>query len=121
MAILNSQMQRGFCFCPVTRTSQIKALPKRHRHCFFRQKLTRHLVSQPSAQHRVAAWRGAVQMIRDHPLGVGWNQAVGIYDRHYLPPEGGAAAITMNSYLMLGTELGLPGLLWFCGVCGTSF
>jgi O-antigen ligase len=77
--------------------------------------------SQPSAQHRVAAWRGAVQMIRDHPLGVGWNQAVGIYDRHYLPPEGGAAAITMNSYLMLGTELGLPGLLCFVAYVALRF
>ena len=52
-------------------------------------------------------------MMRDHPLGVGWNNAVGVYDKNYSPPEGGAAALTMNSYLMLGTELGLPGLLCF--------
>jgi hypothetical protein len=69
--------------------------------------------SRPSAQHRVSAWRGAVQMMRDHPLGVGWNHAVETYDKNYSPPEDGAAAITMNSYLMLGTELGLPGLLCF--------
>jgi O-antigen ligase len=30
-------------------------------------------LSRPSAQHRVSAWRGAMQMMRDHPLGVGWN------------------------------------------------
>lgn len=70
-------------------------------------------LSRPSAQHRVSAWRGAVQMMRDYPLGVGWNKAVEIYDKNYSPPEGGAEAITMNSYLMLGTELGLPGLLCF--------
>jgi hypothetical protein len=69
--------------------------------------------SRPSAQHRVSAWRGAVQMMWDHPLGVGWNQAVSVYDKNYSPPEGGAVALTMNSYLMLGTELGLPGLLCF--------
>ncbi len=69
--------------------------------------------SRPSAQHRVSAWRGALQMMRDHPLGVGWNNAVGIYEKNYSPPEGGAAALTMNSYLMLGTELGLPGLICF--------
>jgi prepilin-type N-terminal cleavage/methylation domain-containing protein len=69
--------------------------------------------SRPSAQHRVSAWRGALQIMRDHPLGVGWNQAVATYDKKYSPPEGGAAALTMNSYLMLGTELGLPGLLCF--------
>ena len=70
-------------------------------------------LSRPSAQHRVAAWRGAVQMIWDHPFGVGWNKAIGVYDKKYSPPEGGAGAITMNSYLMLGTELGLPGLVCF--------
>jgi hypothetical protein len=68
---------------------------------------------RPSAQHRVAAWRGALQMMRDHPFGVGWNKAVNIYEKNYSAPENGAAAITMNSYLMLGTELGLPGLICF--------
>jgi O-antigen ligase len=69
--------------------------------------------SRPSAQHRVAAWKAGFKMIRDHPLGVGWNKAVETYEKNYSPPEGGAAAITMNSYLMLGTELGLPALLCF--------
>ncbi len=68
---------------------------------------------RPSAQHRVAAWKAGLQIMRDHPLGVGWNKAVEIYDKNYSPPEGGAAALTMNSYLMLGTELGVPGLLCF--------
>jgi hypothetical protein len=77
--------------------------------------------SRPSAQHRVLAWRGAVQMMWDHPLGVGWNQAVSVYDKHYSPPEGGAPAITMNSYLMLGTELGLPGLLCFVAYMAMCF
>src|ERR1035437_256400 len=76
--------------------------------------------SRPSAQHRVSAWRGAVQMMRDHPLGVGWNQAVTTYDKNYSPPVGGAAALTMNSYLMLGTELGLPGLLCFVAYVGLA-
>jgi hypothetical protein len=52
---------------------------------------------------------------------VGWNQAVATYEKNYSPPEGGAAALTMNSYLMLGTELGLPGIALFCGVCGAVF
>jgi O-antigen ligase len=70
-------------------------------------------LGRPSAQHRVAAWRGAWQMMRDHPFGVGWNKAVGVYRKDYSPPKDGAGAITMNSYLMLGTQLGLPGLLCF--------
>jgi len=78
-------------------------------------------LGRPSAQHRVSAWRGAVQMMRDYPLGVGWNQAVSVYDKSYSPPEGGAAALTMNSYLMLGTELGLPGLVCFVAYVGLCF
>jgi O-antigen ligase len=70
-------------------------------------------LSRPSAQHRVAAWSGAIQLMRDHPFGVGWNKAVGTYEKNYSPPEGGAAAITTNDYLMLGTQLGIPGLICF--------
>jgi O-antigen ligase len=77
--------------------------------------------SRPSAQHRVSAWRGGLQMMRDHPFGVGWNKAVETYDKNYSPPEGGAAAITMNSYLMLGTELGLPALLCFVAYVALCF
>ena len=65
------------------------------------------------------AWKAGFEMMRDHPFGVGWNKAVGVYEKNYSPPEDGAAAITMNDYLMLGTELGLPGLfvlwrMWGC-------
>jgi len=38
----------------------------------------------------------------------------------YSPPEGGAAALTMNSYLMLGTELGIAPLLCFVTYCALS-
>ena len=68
---------------------------------------------RPSAQHRVAAWSGAFQIMRDYPLGVGWNRAVQTYDKNYSPPEGGASAITTNDYVMFGTQLGLPALLCF--------
>jgi O-antigen ligase len=52
---------------------------------------------------------------------VGWNKAVGVYDKDYSPPEGGAAALTMNSYLMMGTELGLPGLVCFVAYVALCF
>jgi O-antigen ligase len=66
-----------------------------------------------SAQHRVAAWKAGFEIMRDNPLGVGWNKAVEIYERHYSPPQNGASAIITNDYLMLGTELGVPSLLCF--------
>ena len=73
---------------------------------------------RPSAQHRVAAWCGALQMMWDHPFGVGWNNAVAVYQEKYSPPENGAAAITTNDYLMLGTQLGWPALLCFVTYVG---
>jgi len=70
-------------------------------------------LSRGSVQHRVAAWKAGFEMMRDHPLGVGWNKAVETYQNNYSPPENGAAALTMNSYLMLGTQLGIPALICF--------
>jgi len=63
---------------------------------------------------RRVAWGGSNDA--DHPFGVGWNKAVQTYAQNYSPPEGGAAAITTNDYLMLGTQLGVPGfdfVLWY--------
>jgi hypothetical protein len=70
-------------------------------------------LSRASAQHRVAAWKAGLEIMRDHPFGIGWNMAIETYDKGYSPPEGGAAAITTNDYLMLGTQLGIPGLVCF--------
>jgi O-antigen ligase len=78
-------------------------------------------LGRPSAQNRVTAWRAGLQMMWDHPLGVGWNQAVNTYAKNYSPPEGGAAAMITNDYLMLGTELGIPALLCFLGYVGLCF
>jgi hypothetical protein len=75
-------------------------------------------LSRPSAQHRVAAWSGALQMMLHHPFGVGWNRAVEVYAMNYAPPEGGAAALATNNYLMLGTQLGWPGLACFVAYVG---
>jgi O-antigen ligase len=78
-------------------------------------------LGRASAQHRVSAWRGAVQMMRDHPFGVGWNKTVDVYEKKYSPPENGAPAIATNDYLMLGTQLGFPGLLCFVAYVGLCF
>jgi O-antigen ligase len=78
-------------------------------------------LGRPSAQHRVAAWKAGFEIMRDHPFGVGWNKAVDVYQKNYSPPEDGAAAITTNDYLMLGTELGLPGLFCFVAYLALCF
>jgi len=70
-------------------------------------------LSRGSVQHRIAAWKASLEMIRDHPFGVGWNKTVQTYINDYSPPENGVSAITTNDYLMLGTQLGFPALLCF--------
>jgi len=78
-------------------------------------------LGRPSVQHRIAAWRAGFQMMLDHPFGVGWNKAVDVYQKDYSPPEDGAAAITTNDYLMLGTQLGWPGLICFVSYAALCF
>jgi O-antigen ligase len=75
-------------------------------------------LGRPSAQNRVTAWRAGLHMMWDHPLGLGWNQAVTTYAKDYSPPEGGPGAITTNDYLMIGTELGIPALVCFVAYVG---
>ncbi len=78
-------------------------------------------LSRGSVQHRVAAWKAGFEIMRDHPLGVGWNKTVETYEKNYSPPEDGAAAIGTNDYLMLGTQLGIPGLLCFLAYVALCF
>jgi hypothetical protein len=72
---------------------------------------------RPSAQHRLSAWRAGLEIMRDHPFGVGWSKTVEVYQSGYSSPENGAAAIATNDYLMLGTELGILGLACFVAYC----
>jgi hypothetical protein len=76
--------------------------------------------TRPSAQHRVAAWRAGLEIMRDHPYGVGWDHAVTLYQERYNPPGGRAAALGTNDYIIIGAELGLPALICFglyVGLC----
>jgi hypothetical protein len=45
---------------------------------------------------------------------------VDIYEENYSPPEGGALALATNDYLMLGTQLGWPGLGCFVAYVGLA-
>ena len=70
-------------------------------------------LARPAAQNRATAWRAGFEIMWDHPLGVGWNNAEKIYGDKYHPPAGGPAALITNDYLMIGTELGIPALVCF--------
>jgi hypothetical protein len=70
-------------------------------------------LSRGSVQHRLVAWNGGFEFMRDHPLGLGWGKAFEIYRRDYSPHDRGAAALFTNSYLMIGIQLGVPALICF--------
>jgi prepilin-type N-terminal cleavage/methylation domain-containing protein/prepilin-type processing-associated H-X9-DG protein len=78
-------------------------------------------LSRGSVQHRVTAWKAGFEIMRDYPFGVSWNKAVETYQKNYSSPEDGAAAITTNDYLMLGTQLGWAGLICFVSYVGLCF
>jgi hypothetical protein len=65
-----------------------------------------------SVQHRLAAWVAGFEIMRDHPFGVGWDMAEEVYEESYSPPVNGGA-IRTNDYIMLGVQLGWPGLICF--------
>jgi len=68
-----------------------------------------------SCRNRIDAWKGALQIIAEHPwLGAGWNQPGPLYQHYFLPSNlDDSAAIQLNDYLMLGSMLGLPALICF--------
>ncbi|MBI4115457.1 MAG: O-antigen ligase family protein, partial [Candidatus Omnitrophica bacterium] len=72
-----------------------------------------------SARTRVRVWKGALWMIREHPLlGVGYN----LFEtkvQHYWSEMGPVDA--HNTYLLIGAELGIPGLLIFLWILGVMF
>ena len=64
--------------------------------------------SDRSTMMRIEAWRGGIQMFKDHPLGVGpgnFNQYIGLYspDIQGLSPH--------STYIQVIAELGLLGLI----------
>lgn len=65
-----------------------------------------------SAMGRIRAWRSAVQMALDYPLGVGANNFNSAYGRFYMPDDAAQAKwISAHSiYFKTLAEYGFPGL-----------
>jgi O-antigen ligase len=66
-----------------------------------------------SAQGRIDAWRSALRIAEDRPLGgVGAGAFVVGYDL-YAPGDAGPARAAHNSFAMVAAEVGIPALLVF--------
>jgi len=79
-------------------------------------------VNDFSWRNRIAAWKGALQIMAEDPWsGAGWNQPEDLYRHYYLSPKlEGGAAFWMNDYLRLGATLGIPALFCFGMYFGLS-
>jgi len=68
-------------------------------------------VLDPSLQGRIEIYRGAVQMIKEHPLvGVGYDLFPAKLVNYW---SKGATFDAHNTYLLIGAEMGLPALAVF--------
>lgn len=75
---------------------------------------------EASAAHRIDIWRGAIQMIKEHPWwGVGYGAFPGLLPRYTTKPIGYVDA--HNSYLLIAAEMGIPTLLVFLLIIAMVF
>jgi len=67
-----------------------------------------------SSQTRLDLWETSLTMVKDHPLGVGPGNFFQVLGRYRPELEGGD---THSTYFRCLTELGIPGFLFFLGIC----
>jgi putative inorganic carbon (hco3(-)) transporter len=77
-----------------------------------------------SSQGRLVAWKAGLQVIRDHPLG-GGGRAFHILSPRYIPDtvahHDGEERSVHNTFLQLGSEWGIQGLILWCGFLAATF
>ncbi len=76
-----------------------------------------------SDKHRLNLWRNTVEMVGDHPAGVGignWQFNYPLYDQGQVVWKGATPRRPHNDYLWIASELGLLGLFVFLWLIGTG-
>lgn len=78
-------------------------------------------VDDQSVRYHKTAWNGGVNMIKAHPLvGVGLSNFKPLVSE-YEDSDEKVKSLAHNTYLEMGAELGIPGLLVFVGILVSSF
>ena len=73
----------------------------------------------PSAKARLEVWRGALWMIREHPvLGVGYSLFPNKIQHYW---SGKTPIDAHNTYLLIAAEMGIPALFIFLWMIGLMF
>jgi probable O-glycosylation ligase (exosortase A-associated) len=91
---------------------------------FIRRQQTTSDPQDGAAQGRLIAWQAGLRVIRDYPLG-GGGRAFHILSPQYIPEiverSGDEERSVHNTYLHLGAEWGIQGLILWLGFMGTTF
>jgi len=80
---------------------------------FFERQATTFEPKDQAALSRLDMWKAAVEIMKDRPFGAG-GHGFDLLSPHYLPElveREGKLATVHNTYLMAGSEWGIPGLL----------
>jgi O-antigen ligase len=77
---------------------------------------------QMNVEERTAAWKAGLRMVGHNPLiGVGVGAFKPLMKYYQEPGEGEIQHIAHNTYLEIAAEMGLPGLLVFLMMYGSTF
>ena len=91
---------------------------------FIQRQQTTASPTDGSAQGRLESWVAGVELIKDHPLG-GGGRAFHILSPQYIPQivedHAGEERSVHNTYLQLGAEWGVQGLVLWLGFLGATF
>jgi probable O-glycosylation ligase (exosortase A-associated) len=88
-----------------------------------RQKTIQDYEEDSSASSRIELWKGGLNLIKDHPLGVGgggYDALSPVYAAEIVEAYGNERT-AHNTYVLVASEWGLPGLLFFAAFLITTF
>jgi O-Antigen ligase len=91
---------------------------------FIQRQQTTTEAQDASSQGRLIAWRAGIELIRDHPLGTG-GRGFHILSPQYIPEivasHDGEERSVHNTYLHLGAEWGIQGMILWGGFIASTF
>lgn len=76
------------------------------------------------SSERLDAWIGALKLMKDHPLGTGgggYDLLSPIYIPEIIASHRGQLRTVHNTYLLVGSDWGIQGLILFLGFLGSTF
>ncbi len=91
---------------------------------FKRQQTTANFENNRSATERLESWQAGLRLVRDHPFGAG-GRGFHLLSPKYIPgivaSHDGDNRAPHNTYVMVASEWGIPGLILFFCFLGATY